>query len=75
MSKTRKVLILANGSISLTQNNKEMGYFSFFGLRYAANWLMHNPINFISQLARYCHEKIRLFWMAQEQILRRLKVL
>lgn len=61
MSKYRKILILANGSISVTQEKtSNSGYFSFFSLSNMATWLMYDPNNFINQLAKRCEEEYML---------------
>jgi hypothetical protein len=58
MSKFRKLLILANGSISVTQEKtNRSGYFGFFSLSNMATWLMYDPNNFISQLAKRSEEE------------------
>ncbi|MCL9685230.1 hypothetical protein [Legionella maioricensis] len=58
MGKIRKVVILANGTVSITQNKpSQAGSFGFFSLSKVAAWLMHDPSNFINQLAEHCKEK------------------
>ncbi|KTD35810.1 hypothetical protein Lnau_0794 [Legionella nautarum] len=58
MSKVRKILILANGSISVTEKKpNKSGYFGFFSLSNMATWLMYDPNNFISQLAKRSEEE------------------
>ncbi|HHF7349700.1 TPA: hypothetical protein ACPSKE_002910 [Legionella feeleii] len=57
----RKVLILANGTVSVTQKKAgREGFFGFFNFRNAATWLMFDPSNFINQLAEHCPEENRL---------------
>ncbi len=58
MGKIRRVVILANGTVSLTQKKPgSAGSLGFFNLSKAATWLMHDPTNFISQLAEHCKEQ------------------
>jgi hypothetical protein len=58
MGKIRKVVILVNGTISITQKKpSNAGNFGFFNLSRAAAWLMHDPTNFISQLSEHCKEE------------------
>ncbi|WED43690.1 hypothetical protein [Legionella cardiaca] len=58
MGKTRKAVILANGTVSITQKRSNKGgYFGFFSLSQATAWLMYDSVNFINQLAEHCEEK------------------
>lgn len=57
----RKVLILANGTVSVTQKKPgREGFFGFFNCRNAATWLMFDPSNFINQLSEHCKEEHKL---------------
>ena len=57
MGKIRKVVILANETVSITQKKpSKIGNFGFFNLSKAAAWLMHDPSNFINQLSEHCKE-------------------
>ncbi|BCA96763.1 hypothetical protein TUM19329_31240 [Legionella antarctica] len=58
MGKIRRLVILVNGTVSITQKKPaKAGNFGFFNLSKAATWLMHDPSNFISQLSEHCKEK------------------
>lgn len=58
MGKIRKIFILANGSVSITQKkHSKKGYLGFFCLHNIASWLMFDPQNFINQLAEHCKEE------------------
>lgn len=58
MGNIRKVVILANGTVSITQKKpSKAGNWGFFNLSKAAAWLMHDPSNFINQLSEHCKEQ------------------